>query len=127
VFSGYDTVVVEARGGGGQEFERPVRAEQQPGVLVVTDLHTRRGFVLEEVKSVTVWEDAPERLWIIAAASVGAMLLGGFVGAQAAGECYEACYGNAFAGVAGAVIGAGVGLGVSIPLTGSFGSSSKVE
>lgn len=122
-FRDYDTVEVTAPGADSWEFTKPVSAQQQSGSLVVTDRHTQHVFHLTEVESVTVSKSAPERPWIIAAATVGAMLLGGFVGSELAGECHDlGCYGNALLGLTGGAVGAGLGLGISIPMTGVLGS-----
>ena len=137
VFQSYDTVEVEAAIDGGQrrirgplyEFTRPVVAQAQPGGLVVRDLYTDRGF--QNARAVTVWDQAPERPWIIAAATVAAMLLGGALGYAAAGECHSdadmGCYDNAIYTGIGTLVGAGVGLGVSIPLTGSLHPTPSAE
>ncbi len=124
VYGGYDTVEVEAQGDSRYEFEKPVSAHREPGVLSVDDQYSSRSFRLEEVEAVRVWDYAPERPWIIAGATVGATILGSFVFYQLPGECHPdeemGCLGNGLFAMLGAGVGFGVGLGVSIPLSGTL-------
>jgi hypothetical protein len=117
-FDDYDTLAVETADDTGYEFENPVHARFEERFLVVTDHNVERRFHLDEVEEIVVWQEAPERPWIIAGVSALAMLGGGLVG-YAVTTCQgEFCGLQAAAGgLFGATVGLGLGLGISIPLS----------
>jgi hypothetical protein len=125
IFDSYDTVKIETPDDTGYAFERPVSARLEPGLLVVKDAHAERRFALEEVEAIEVSEHAPDRPWIIAGATVGAMVLGGALGyaSVSCGEGEDFCgLGRGAAMLVGMTLGTGLGLGISIPVTSGLGS-----
>lgn len=116
----YETLEVEDVGGLDLEFRNPTGVRRGPGTLTVFDEREQLSYACADVEALTVWDDAPDRPWIVAA-TAGAMLLGGVIGARPWEPCPEGSdfcgVGRGAAALAGITIGLGLGLAISIPAT----------
>ena len=116
-----DRARVELRTGTETAFDAPLSASVNGEQLRVSDANSEQSYALREVDEFELESDAPERPWVIAAATLGAGLLGAAIGAGTQ-SCNDewGCTGPAVAGFGGFLIGVPVGLTLSIPLSASL-------
>jgi hypothetical protein len=82
LFEEYDLVRIETRsasGGATDEFAAPMTALVEPKGLRVADSASEKRYAFTDVEAMTVVEHAPERPWIIVAATIGTGILGGII------------------------------------------------
>jgi hypothetical protein len=124
-FEDYDELVVEVGplagvGADELELETPHHVKLDAKSLSLSTTGGTYELSRRDVKEVTLQRYAPSRPYVIAGVALGAMLLGGFLGASSQ-SCQtedELCgLGRGAAGLLGGTIGLGLGLGISIPLT----------
>jgi hypothetical protein len=116
-----DRARVELRTGAETEFESPFSATVSGDQLRFSNTNGERSYPLRELDELELESDAPDRPWVIAAATLGAGLLGAAIGAGTQ-SCNDewGCTGPAVAGFGGFLIGVPVGLTLSIPLSASL-------
>lgn len=123
-----DRARIELCTGAETELELPLSASVSQEQLRISDAYSEQSYALREIDELELESDAPDRPWVIAAATLGAGLMGAAIGAGTQ-SCNDewGCTGPAVAGFGGFLIGIPVGLAVSIPLSASLSPERKLE
>jgi hypothetical protein len=121
-----DRAHVELRTGGKSEFEAPLSATVRADHMRISDANDEQSYLLREIEELELEADAPDRPWVIAAATLGTAAIGAAVGAGTQ-SCNDewGCMGPAVAGFGGFLIGIPVGLALSIPLSATLTPERK--